>query len=399
MADAPWLTIIGLGEDGPEGLSTASRSILASASVIMGPPRHLALVTDSSAKMIEWPVPFAKGVDDLLALRGQKTVVLASGDPFWFGAGTVLADRLDAGEWQAFPGASTFCLVANRLGWALERISCFGLHATPISKLRPHLAPNHQIITLLRDGTAVPDLASYLTDMGFGASQLSVFEALGGPNEKQTNLRADALSEQSFKHPVCVAATIQGPGKVVPTASGIPDDLFDNDGQMTKRPVRALTLSALAPKSFEHLWDIGGGSGSIAIEWLLSHSTLTATSIEPRADRAERIMRNADALGVPHLDVINAKAMDVIETLDKPDAVFVGGGLDRPLLDWLIQSLEAGTRIVINAVTLETEALLVQAHKQTGGQLMRFEMSQATEIGSRTGWKSQFPIVQWSVVL
>ena len=168
---------------------------------------------------------------------------------------------------------------------------------------------------------------------------------------------------------------------------------------MTKRPVRALTLSALAPKPFEHLWDIGGGSGSIAIEWLLSHSTVTATSIEPRPDRAERITRNADALGVSHLNVITGKAMDVVETLPKPDAVFVGGGLDQPLLDWLLQTLEAGTRIVINAVTLETESLLVQAHKQTGGHLMRFEMSQVAEIGSRTGWKSQFPIVQWSVVL
>ncbi|MEP3844739.1 MAG: precorrin-6y C5,15-methyltransferase (decarboxylating) subunit CbiE [Paracoccaceae bacterium] len=399
MADVPWLTIIGLGEDGPEGLSAASRSVLASATVIMGPPRHLALVADSPAKMIEWPVPFAKGVDDLMALRGQKTVVLASGDPFWFGAGTVLAHRLDAGEWQAFPGASTFSLAANRLGWALERSLCFGLHATPISKLRPHLAPNQQIIILLRDGAAVPELASYLTDLGFGASQLSIFEALGGPHETQTDLRADVPCAQTFTHPVCVAATIQGPGKVVPTTSGIPDDFFDSDGQMTKRPVRALTLSALAPKPFEHLWDIGGGSGSIAIEWLLSHSTVTATSIEPRPDRAERITRNADALGVSHLNVITGKAMDVVETLPNPDAVFVGGGLDQPLLDWLLQTLQAGTRIVINAVTLETEALLVQAQKQSGGHLMRFEMSQVTEIGSRTGWKSQFPIVQWSVVL
>ena len=216
-----------------------------------------------------------------MTLRGQKTVVLASGDPFWFGAGTVLASRLNANEWQAFPGSSTFSLAANRLGWALERSLCFGLHATPNSKLRPHLASKRQIITLLRDGDAVADLASYLTDMGFGASQLSVFEALGGPNETQTDLRADALTEETFKHPVCVAATIQGSGKVIPATSGIPDDLFENDGQMTKRPVRALTLSALAPQPFEHLWDIGGGSGSIAIEWLLSHSTLTATSIEP----------------------------------------------------------------------------------------------------------------------
>ncbi|MEP3640117.1 MAG: precorrin-6y C5,15-methyltransferase (decarboxylating) subunit CbiE [Paracoccaceae bacterium] len=399
MGDAPWLTIIGLGEDGPEGLSAASRSALASASIIMGPPRHLALVTNSAAKMIEWPVPFAKGVDDLMASRGQKTVVLASGDPFWFGAGTVLANRLNADEWQAFPGSSTFSLAANRLGWALEHSLCFGLHATPISKLRPHLAPKRQIITLLRDGDAVADLASYLIDMGFGASQLTVFEALGGPNETQTVLRADALNEETFKHPICVAATIQGSGTVVPSASGIPDDLFENDGQMTKRPVRALTLSALTPKPFEHLWDIGGGSGSIAIEWLLSHSTVTATSIEPRPDRAERIMRNADTLGVSHLNVITGKAMDVVETLPNPDAVFVGGGLDQPLLDWLLHSLEAGTRIVINAVTLETEALLVQAQKQSGGHLMRFEMSQVTEIGSRTGWKSQFPIVQWSVVL
>ncbi len=365
----------------------------------MGPSRHLSLIDNVTATQIEWPVPFADGVDLLLARRGQPVVVLASGDPFWYGAGTVLARHLQPGEWQTFPAPSTFSNVANRMGWGLEKTQCIGLHAAALSQLRPHLASGRRIIALLRDGQAVPDLASYLTALGFGDTRLSVFEAIGGPREIRTDFQAGTCSHQDFAHPVCAAIAVAGDGQVVPRCTGVPDDLFDTDGQMTKRPVRAMTLSALAPRPYELLWDIGGGSGSIAIEWLLSDPSLRATSIEPRPDRAARIAHNATTLGVPHLQVVEGKAMEVLKDLDTPDAVFVGGGLDQALLDHLTKTLDAGTRIVINAVTLETESLLLQAHARLGGSLMRLELSHATDIGSRTGWKSTYPIVQWSLTL
>lgn len=395
MSDTLWLTVIGLGEDGPDGLCAASRDALARARCIMGADRHLSLLPETGAERIAWPVPFADGVSRLMARRGQPTVALASGDPFWFGAGTTLARHLDRAEWRAFPGRSSFSLAAARLGWPLEHTLCLGLHAAPLARLRPHLAPGRRIIVTLRDAEAVAALGRYLEECGYGASPCTVLEALGGPRERLTDSAAQDLPTGTYMHPVCVAVAVSGAGKALPLASGRPDDWFDTDGQITRQPVRALTMSALAPRPFEHLWDIGGGSGSIGIEWLLSDSTLTATAIEPRTDRAERIRANAARLGVERLAVVEGRAPDALAQLDAPDAVFVGGGLSDEVLTHL-ETLPAGTRLVANAVTLESETVLSRAQARLGGELMRIEIANATPIGPRRGWRAAYPITQWS---
>ncbi|MBU2981651.1 precorrin-6y C5,15-methyltransferase (decarboxylating) subunit CbiE [Lentibacter algarum] len=394
-----WVTVIGLSESGLDSLSKASTAALTKADIIFGPPRHLALIGETKAEQIAWPVPFADGIKMLLEMRGKQVVVLASGDPFWFGAGTTLAKHLEPHEWCAFPGPSTFSLAASHMGWPHEHTPCYGLHAAPLSRLRPMLANGAKALVLLRDGNAVHALAAYLTEQGFGASELTVLEALGGPRETVSTHQANTLAVQTFQHPVCAAITITGDGASLPRASGRPDTWFDSDGQMTKRPVRALTLSALAPQFGEHLWDIGGGSGSISIEWLLSHSSLTATTIEPQESRAARIAENAARLGVDRLKVIHGSAPDVLADLAKPDVVFVGGGLSATMLEWLLSNLPKGTRLVANAVTLETEALLLTAQAKHGGDLLKAELSQVQPLGSKRGWKASFPIVQWSHTL
>lgn len=399
MSEAPWLTIIGVGEDGPEGLSSASRAALERAEIVMAPPRHLALFPHLQAETIEWPVPFRDGIARLMDLRGRAVVVLASGDPFWFGAGSVIARRLDAGEWRALPGPSTFSLAAARMGWPLERTTCLGLHAEPLARIRPHLAPGERIILLLRNGDAVRELAELLTATGFGKTRLTVMERLGGPHERLTAARADSLPEAEFSHPVCVAAEIAGDGRVLPRASGIDDGFCDHDGQITKRPIRALTLSTLAPKPRELLWDIGGGSGSIAIEWLLADSSTEAICIERHPDRAARIRANAATLGVDRLTVVEGTAPSALEGLATPDAVFIGGGLSEALLETLHHLLPPKTRLVANAVTLESEALLSHWRQRLGGELLRIDLAQAVPLGSRHGWKSAYPVTQWSVTL
>lgn len=398
MSDLPWLSIIGLGEDGIEGLSPASLAALNAAEIVMGPPRHLSMLPAGPWTRIEWPVPFQDGIPRLLELRGQRVVVLASGDPFWFGAGSTLARHLDAGEWQAFPAPSTFSRVAARLGWALDQVICLGLHAAPLTRLQPHLAAGARIIVLLRDGTAVSELAQFVLDAGFGTSQFVVCEAIGGPRERVRALTLDTALRETFAHPVCAALDVSGDGITVPLASGRPDALFDHDGQITKHPIRALTLSALSPKPGEHLWDIGGGSGSIAIEWLLAHPSMQATSIEAQEDRAARIESNAMKLGVDRLRVIEGRAPAALDALEIPDAVFIGGGISDELLSALTR-LRAGTRLVANAVTLEAEALLTDAQAKRGGALMRIDIAQAEPLGSKRVWKASYPIVQWSVTL
>lgn len=398
MAEVPWLTIIGLGEDGPDGLAPASRAALAEAEIVAGAPRQLALLPDLAADRLEWPAPFSEGIPRLMALRGRRVAMLASGDPFWFGAGGTLARDLAPGEWRAFPGLSTFGLAAARLGWPLEATACLGLHARPLARLRPHLAPGARLLVLLRDGAAFAELASLLVRLGFGPSRLHVLEALGGPRERTRMTSAAAFGFDDIAHPAAAGIEVAGDGPALPRAAGLPDGAFEHDGAITKRPVRALTLSALAPCPGETLWDIGAGSGSVAIEWLLAHPATEALAIEARPDRAALIRRNSDALGVDRLRVIEGQAPEALGDLPAPDAVFVGGGLSDALVAALWNRLAPGARIVANAVTLESEALLAAWHTRAGGALLRIALSEAAPLGGKRGWRAAYPVVQWSAV-
>ncbi len=401
MSDTPWLTIVGLGEDALDGLPPASRQALADAKFIMGAARHVALLPDLDAEIIIWPVPFSEGIAQLLDLRGEPVVMLASGDPFWHGAGAVLARHIPPSEWRALPAPSCMSLAAASLGWPLETTLTFGLHAARFSQLKPHLFPKSRIIITLRDGDAVAQCADWLVSEGFGASDLHVLEALGGPRERIRHIMAaDMLSDMALtdiQHPVVLAIEVAGDGTVIPLASGRPDDIFENDGQITKRPIRALTLSALAPRPHEYLWDIGGGSGSIGLEWLWAHPTMRATSVEIDATRAERIRDNARRLGLERLNVVTGDAPDALTWLDTPDAVFIGGGISQQMLDTVWDRLPDRGRLVANGVTLEAEVLLAEWHAEKGGSLMRIELAQSKPLGRKRGWKSSYPIVQWSV--
>lgn len=397
--EGPWLTIIGLGEDGAAGLSAAARAALEDASLVTGAPRHLALLPALKAERLPWPVPFADGIAALLARRGRKVVMLASGDPFWFGAGASITRHLQPGEWIAHPAPSTFSQVAARLGWALQDAACHGLHAAPLERLRPDLAPGQRAILLLRDGAAVADLARYLTEQGFGASTLHVLEALGGPRERIRAARADSFALAEVAHPVAVGIAMAGEGRVLPQTSGLADDWFDHDGQISKRPIRALTLSALAPRPGETLWDIGTGSGSIAIEWLLSHRSTKAMAFEANPERAARARANAQRLGADRLQLVEGCAPEILQGRTRPDAIFIGGGLSTALLETIAALPGGPTRLVANAVTLESEALLATWHALLGGDLLRIDVASAAPIGTRRGWRAAYPVVQWNVTL
>lgn len=343
-------------------------------------------------------MPFAEGIARLLEHRGRRVAILASGDPFWFGAGSVVTRQLDPGEWVAHPAPSSFALAAARLGWALQDTECLGLHAAPLERLRRHLARGRRLLVLLRDGAAVGALARYLESLGFGPSTLHVLEALGGPRERVRSASAEGLAFADLAHPVAVGIECAGGGGALPCTSGRPDMFFEHDGQITKSPIRALTLSALAPRPGELLWDIGAGSGSIGIEWLLAHPANRALAIEADPARAERARANAMALGVDRLEIITARVPEGLPDGPAPDAVFIGGGLSQALLDSLWARLPGGTRLVANAVTLESEALLALWHGSRDGSLLRIELAEAEPLGSRRGWRARYPVVQWSVV-
>ncbi len=364
------------------------------AEIVFGGPRHLELA-GVGARGREWPVPFS--VEPVLALRGHRVAVLASGDPFWHGAGGSLSRHLAPEDWQVFPAPSCFSLAAARLGWKIEETMCLGLHAAPFERLTPVLHEGARILCTLRDGDAAGDMARWLTTRGYGASRMTVCEALGGPRQRLRGTVAESYELTDVAHPVVVAIEARGaPG--LPRASGLADDLFASDGQITKRPVRALTLSALAPRPGQHLWDLGAGSGSISVEVCLAAPGTTATALEARADRAANIRVNARAFGLEHrITTVEGRSPDALANLPDPDMVFVGGGATVALVTALWKRLTPGTRLVINAVTLETEALLIGYHGSHGGHLLRADLAEAGPLGSMRGWDRARPVLQWTV--
>jgi len=398
----PWLSIVGIGEDGIAGLSERARELVSTAEIVFGGKRHLAL----AAPLIRgaaraWPSRFEGAPAEVLAQRGRCVCVLASGDPFFYGVGSVLARHVEAGEMLVLPQPSAFSLAAARLGWALPETMLLSLHARALDLVRPHLHPGARVLALTSDGKGPAALARLLAQTGFGPSRMTVLEALGGPRERVRS----ASAAQFQLHPVddlnVVAIEVMGePGaRIIARAPGLSDAMFDHDGQITKREIRAITLSALAPRRGELLWDVGAGAGSVAIEWMLADPSLRAIAIERQAERAARIRRNAAALGVPTLEVVEGAAPAALANLPRPGAIFIGGGASDPgMLEAATDALAPGGRLVINAVTLASEQLLIERQAVLGGELTRIAIARAGPLGSKTTWRPALPVTQWTWV-
>lgn len=401
-AAAPWLSIVGIGEDGLAGLGPAAAAAIEGAEVVFGGGRHLALAAGLiKGEARPWPSPFDQAVPQVLALRGRKVCVLASGDPFCYGVGSVLARHLLAAELRSFAAPSAFSLAAARLGWSLPEVAQVSLHGRPLEPIRLHLQPGARVLALTSDAAGPGELARFLTELGFGPTRLTVLEALGGPRERLRTTSAEGFDLEGIDPLNTVALEVVAlPGaRVLPRAAGLPDDYFEHDGQLTKREIRAVALSSLMPQAGQLLWDVGAGAGSIAIEWLLAHGSLDAIAIEARADRAARIGRNAAALGVPRLRIVQGEAPAALADLPRPDAVFIGGGATDPgVFEAAIEALTPGGRLVANGVTLETESLLIARHAALGGELIRLAVARAAPLAGMTGWRPAMPVTQWSWV-
>jgi precorrin-6Y C5,15-methyltransferase (decarboxylating) len=394
-----WLSIVGIGEDGVDGLNPVARGLIGDAETVFGGRRHLALAAGlirGAARA--WPSPFNSAMDEVLALRGRPVCVIASGDPFCHGVGAVLARHVDPAEMLVVPAPSAFSLAAARLGWPLPETVQLSLHGRSLDLIRPHLQPGARILALTSDGAAPARIAGLLAEAGFGDSRFTVLEALGGARERIRTVSASAfdLGEIDDLNIVAIAVVAGLDARIIARTPGLADDLFEHDGQLTKREIRALTLSSLAPRRGELMWDIGAGAGSVAIEWMLADPALRAIAIEHRPDRAARIRRNAAALGVPGLAVIEGQAPAALQGLPQPDAIFVGGSTSQGLLDAAAAALRPGGRLVVNAVTLETEAVLIARHAALGGNLIRIAIARAGGVGGKTGWRPAMPVTQWT---
>jgi precorrin-6Y C5,15-methyltransferase (decarboxylating) len=393
------LHIVGIGEDGFDGLTPATRAVVEAAEVIIGGDRHHRLSESVKAERVAWPHPFDALIDTLKGMTGRRVVVLATGDPLWFSIGARIGRAIPPAEIVYHPQISAFQLAAARMGWSMADIETLTVHGRPVEQMIAFIQPDQRLLILTTGSETPAQIARFLTERGFGKSLMTVLAAMGGKDE----MRFEGLAE-NWSHTVppfntlavdCIAAP---DAALLPRVPGLADDLFQHDGTMTKQEVRAVTLAKLMPMRGALLWDIGTGCGSVAVEWMRAARYARAVGIEPRADRRAMAAANALALGTPKLELIQGEAPSALVGLDSPDAIFIGGGLTPEVFDAAWAALKPLGRLVANAVTLESEAVLMDLHARYGGQLVKLAVNRAEAVGKYRGWRALMPVTQWSLV-
>lgn len=390
-----WLEIVGIGEDGLAGLNPAAHAAIARARVLVGGKRHLALVPEGPQERWAWPSPLEAGIEKLLTLRGTPVCVLASGDPMWFGIGATLARRLAKDEYRIHPAPSAFALAAARMGWPLQDVATISVHGRPIEALHPHLQPGAKLLVLSDSGDTPAAIAHMLCARGFSASAVTVLEHMGGESESRFDGRADRWPQVRNRdlNVVAIACIADATAPLLPIVAGLPDDAYIHDGQLTKRDMRAVTLARLAPCPGALLWDVGAGCGSIGIEWMRAHPACRAIAIERDETRRDMIATNARNLGVPGLRIVAGAAPAAFDGLETPDAIFVGGGASEAgLLEKCWAALRPGGMLVANAVTLQSEAVLIAARDIYDGELARISVAHASPVGKFDAWRTAMPV-------
>ncbi|TNE68012.1 MAG: precorrin-6y C5,15-methyltransferase (decarboxylating) subunit CbiE [Rhodobacteraceae bacterium] len=394
---APWLHVIGIGDNGLDSLAPATCTVLEDAEVIFGADRHHALTAPLTAERRAWPSPFDALISDLKSLRGRRVAVLATGDPLWYSVGARIGRELDPSEILYHPQLSAFQLAACRMGWSLADCETLTIHGRPAEQVIPFIAASQQLLVLTKGSESPSKIAQILRDRGFSPSRMTVLAHMGGAEEARFDGTAADWSHEVPEFHTLAVDLIAEEGATLLPRFGLPDHAFVSDGNMTKQEVRAVTLAKLGPVRGGLLWDIGCGSGSVAIEWMRAARDARAIGIEHRADRRTLAAQNALALGAPALKLIDAKAPDGLADLPAPDAVFIGGGLTRGVVEMALAALKPHGRLVANAVTLEGEAMLLSLRSEFGGDLSRLSVSRAKPVGSLSGWKPFMPVTQWSL--
>jgi precorrin-6Y C5,15-methyltransferase (decarboxylating) len=433
-----WLNIVGVGEGGVGELSATVKELVADAFTIIGPQRFLSTIAppaedvevhpelvqrrsleavarallyvddeeityqeeDLSRVLIEWQPPIENMITQIMLLRGSPTVILATGDPMWFGIGATLAKHLEPGEFAIHPHPAAFQLAAAKLHWPLQHLATLSLHGRPIEAVHPHILPGNRILALTTDATTVDRIADILANRGYGQSLLTTLENLGGIEEKITTSTAENFDNKDVGdfYVLAIDCVADKEAALLPPVAGLPDEAFVTDGQLTKREVRAATIARLAPYPGALLWDVGAGCGSVAIEWMRAARDAKAIAFEREPQRLEMLAVNAAALGTPTLEIVPGEAPDSLAERAVPDAIFIGGDVGNDeLFDACWSALKRGGRLVSNAVTLDGEAALYRRQAEFGGDLTRIDIASLDSVGGHKVMRSRLPVTQWSV--
>ncbi len=393
--EKPWLDIVGIGEDGLDGLSNAARALVENAEIIIGGDRHHDLSKSVKAERVAWPSPFNAMIDTIRSYKGRRLVILATGDPLWYSVGARITKAIPSAEIRFHPQLSSFQWAACRMGWSMADIETLTIHGRHASQIIPYLAPGVRMLVLTQDASSPATVAAMLNQRGYGPSRMTALAALGGPREQRFDGVTQDWNQAVPDFHVLAVECIAGDNPMIAPRTGLADALFEHDGKMTKQAVRAVALAKLAPHRGAVLWDIGAGCGSVGIEWMRAAAEAVALAIEHQPDRLAMAARNASMLGAPKLALIEGKAPAALAGLPAPDAVFIGGGVSLETIDAAIAALKPHGRLVVHAVTLESEAVLLGAFNRHGGELMRIATQMAERVGPFHGWKPAMPVTQW----
>ena len=395
-----WLSIIGIGEDGYEALTPAAQTLVENADIVIGGKRHLAMLPSDDGNQISWPPPIHTAVKEIASYKNKKVCVLATGDPFCFGIGRLIADAIPISEISVIPAPSAFSLACGRLGWAFQEVDTFTLHGRPGALFEPAIQPNAKLLILAQNSDTPREVTERLIARGFEKSKVTVLERLGGKKELIRTETAATWKHNDADplHVVAVDCIAGRNAQCLSRLTVLPDDAYESDGQLTKQEVRSVTLSALSPSPGQLLWDVGAGCGSIGIEWMRRDRRCRAIAIEPNKKRCQMIANNATTLGTPTLDIVAGDAPDGLSDLETPDAVFIGGGLSQEgVFERCWQALGPGGTLVANAVTLKSEQLMLSLYETHGGSVTRIAITRAKQVGTKIGWKPFMPVTQWCI--
>jgi len=400
--NTPWLTIIGIGADGPQGLTPAARAHVDAAEIIITAKRTAEFFKDHKAEVHTWPVPFDPMFWQLEKWRGKNIVILATGNPLWHGVGSIIARKLRPDEYQVIPSPSAFSLAAARLGWPMSSLQTLTLHgrSRPSSLIIPFIQPDVRLLALTGGSDTVHEVARHLVDKGFGQSQIHVLENMGEADEQKISFTAQNIPDTKFSdfNTLGVECIADVSSPLLPRNPGLPDSAFKHDGQLTKREVRAITLASLAPTPGKLMWDVGAGCASIAIEWMRSHLSNQSIAFENNAERIALIEHNAQTLGVPYLKVIFGSAPGTLKGQPAPDAIFIGGGITTPkLFETCWAALKPGGRLVVNCVTTDSRNKLFDLQSLHGGELLDIAISRLAKLGAKQTMKPALPVLQWRI--
>ena len=394
-----WLHIVGIGEDGMQGLNPNARHLVESAEIVFGGDRHHRLSNAVKAKRVAWPSPFSALIDQIVSYRGRRVVVLATGDPLWYSVGARIGRAIPPEQITYHPQLSAFQLAAARMGWSLADVETLTVHGRPVEQMIPFIQPEQRLLILTTGEETPSRIGRLLTERGFGSSPMTALASMGGNGEQRFDGIASDWSHRVPAFNTLAVHCIATPeATLLSRTAGLPDDLFEHDGLMTKQELRAITLANLMPMRGALLWDIGSGCGSVSIEWMRAARDAMAVGIEPNSSRRAIALRNAAKLGTPRLELVNGRAPAALDGLDPPDTVFIGGGLNPDVFNAAWSQLRPLGRLVANAVTLETETRILELQRLHGGHLVRVSVSRASPVGELTGWRPQMPVTQWSLV-